>query len=129
MKRHPAFNCSSTELKKNWMCRPNVNMLIDTQAKHSSLTFSHITHTLRSTDSTVTDCSPIWRRSVMVQTHVSVYSRELGRGSPAGLSTSGLTELLERCQTCRTGQGYLIAALTLHQGSDRMWTHYILCAE
>lgn len=46
-----------------------------------------------------------------------------------GFTTTGLTELLELCQTCRTGQGYLIAALTLHQGSDRMWTHYIPCSE
>lgn len=49
------------------------------------------------------------------------------RASPT--AGSGLTELLERCQTCRTGQGYLIAALTLHQGSDRMWTHYIPWSE
>lgn len=60
----------------------------------------------------------------MVGTRVSVSTH-----SQQGLATAGLTELLELCQTCRTGQGYLIAALTLHQGSDRMWTHYIPWSE
>lgn len=97
-------------------------MLIDTQAMYCSLTFSYIIYTAQTS---VTDVKEIGHGS---DTCVRLQC-ELSRGFPAGPSLSGLTKLLEYCQTCRTGQGYPIVALTLHQGSDRMWTHYILCAE
>lgn len=61
----------------------------------------------------------------MVQAHVSVCSTGSAEAPRWGPSMSGLTELLECCQTCRTGQGYLKSALTHYQGGGRMWTHYI----
>lgn len=59
----------------------------------------------------------------MAPSHVSVSGS--AEAPQRGPSMSGLTGLLERFQTCRTGQGYLKSALTLHQGDGRMWTNSI----
>lgn len=69
-------------------------------------------------------------RSVVVQTHVSVHGVRSAEGSPAAsLPTSGLTELLQRCQTRRTPQGYLNSALyspsTRWQTVDSLYLRWI----
>lgn len=85
-----------------------------------------ITHTLCSTKYSYR----FLLRSVVVQTHVSVHGVRSAEGSPAAsLPTSGLTELLQRCQTRRTPQGYLNSALyspsTRWQTVDSLYLRWI----
>lgn len=121
-RRRPALDCLSAKFEEPDV---DVKVLIDTQAK--SWRRAHfVSHTHSAAQSTVTDFTPIRRGSdARVRPR-----RALCRGSPAAsLPTSALTELLQRCQTRRTAQGYLNSALyspsTRWQTVDSLYLQWI----
>lgn len=122
-RRRPALDCLSAKFEEPDV---DVKVLIDTQAK--SWRRAHfVSHTHSAAQSTVTDFysdPSLFRRTCPFH---GVRSAE---GSPAAsLPTSGLTELLQRCQTRRTPQGYLNSALyspsTRWQTVDSLYLRWI----